>query len=177
MARRSELVHFVVMTLALFVFWLILSGSLRPKHLIIGSATSVAVTLLTRPLLRFPWDYGRRKEWRLAWDLPWARLFFYLPWLLWQIVQANLQVAWLVLHPRLPIEPQVVRFKKRLPTPVAHVVLANSITLTPGTVTVDFEGDEYVVHALWSGAAASLVPAAGEGDIVRRVAWVFEQKG
>jgi multicomponent Na+:H+ antiporter subunit E len=68
-------------------------------------------------------------------------------------------VAYIVLHPKLPIEPGLLRFRTRLRSQVGHVILANSITLTPGTITVDLSDGTYLVHALVPGAAASLLEA------------------
>ncbi len=172
----SELIHFLLLTANLFIFWFVLSGMTDLVHLLMGLVSAVAVTIVTRPLLLMPW--GADRAGRLpAWDLPWLRLFTYWPWLAWQIIQANLQVALLVLHPRMPIKPQLVRFRKPLPGSVAHMILANSITLTPGTITVDLEGDEYIVHALSDEAARSLLPSVGEGEMQRRVGAVFEEQG
>lgn len=173
--HRSEWKHLFLLSATLFVFWIVLSAKMEAKYLVIGLAGSIATAAATRPLLLLPWGSGVGRL-RPAWDLPWLRLFAYFPWLLWQVVQANLQVAWLVIQPRLPIEPRLIRFRKALPNPVAHVVLANSITLTPGTVTVDLDKDEYVVHALWPAAAASLVPQEGEGEMLRRVASIFRER-
>ncbi|MCT9097948.1 Na+/H+ antiporter subunit E [Haloarchaeobius sp. HME9146] len=94
-----------------------------------------------------------------------AAVFF--PSLLWAVVQANLSLAAVVLHPRLPIDPAVVR----IPAPngtFARALLANSITLTPGTVTVDVDGDELVVHTLTAASRAELL----EGSLARSVAAV-----
>ena len=87
------------------------------------------------------------------------RLFSYFIWLVYEIVQANLQVAYLVLHPKLPIDPGLLRFRTRLQSKVGHILLANSITLTPGTITVDLTDGTYLVHALAPGAAGSLLEA------------------
>lgn len=171
---QSKLRHAVYLTAMLFLFWVILSGKMEAKYLIIGLVSAVGITAVTWRFLLFPWCYGEGCL-RSAWDQPWFRLMAYFPWLLWQIVKANLEVAWVILHPRLPIQPQMVRFSKPLPGPVAHLVLVNSITLTPGTVTVDIEGDEYVVHALLESGARSLVPESGEGGMQRRVAAIFRE--
>ncbi len=62
-----------------------------------------------------------------------------------------------VLHPQMPIKPQIVEIEVDLETDVAKVLLANSITLTPGTVTVDIEGNKFIVHALTDKALESLL--------------------
>jgi multicomponent Na+:H+ antiporter subunit E len=67
------------------------------------------------------------------------------------------KVVAIILHPTLPIEPAIVRFKVNLPDAQAKAILGNSITLTPGTLTVDIEGDEFVVHALSSASYTGII--------------------
>jgi multicomponent Na+:H+ antiporter subunit E len=97
-----------------------------------------------------------------------VRALGYIPYLLVEVVRANLAVAWVVLHPELPIDPRVVR----VPAPesrIAQALLANSITLTPGTLTVDVVDDELVVHALTAGTREELE----QGSLARAVAFVM----
>ena len=98
---------------------------------------------------------------------PW-RFLRYIPWLLYQVVLANFHVVRLVIRPSL-IRPQVVRFKTRLTSDLARVTLGNSITLTPGTITMGIEDGEFCVHALSDKAARDLLT----GEMERRVAHVF----
>jgi multicomponent Na+:H+ antiporter subunit E len=98
------------------------------------------------------------------------RLLAYLPWLLAQVVIANVKVARLVLDPRLPIDPVVVRVEAAATGELALMTLGNSITLTPGTVTLDVEGASLVVHSLTREGAADLA----SGEFTRRVARVWE---
>jgi len=77
--------------------------------------------------------------------------------LLWQIVLANLQVAKIVLSRKMPLEPAVVTFNPGLRSDLGKTILANSITLTPGTLTIDVKGDVFTVHALTLGAAQAVV--------------------
>lgn len=140
-----------------FAFWLALSGSLAPLPLTLGVVSSAVVAWANRDL-----ELVSRAV-RVS-----PRLVTYVPWLLKEIAVANIQVARLVLDPRLPIDPVVVRFDTRLSTDLARTTFANSITLTPGTVTLDSEGSELVVHALTRGMA----DLAG-GTMERRIAAVF----
>jgi len=84
------------------------------------------------------------------------RALRYLPWLMWQIVKANVDVARCILDPHLPIRPTVIRVKAGQRRDLGRVIYANSITLTPGTVSIDLEGDEIHVHALTREAAEGL---------------------
>ena len=96
---------------------------------------------------------------------PSLRALTYLPWLLWEIVKANVDVARRILDPRLPIEPHVIHVRASQRGDLARVIYANSITLTPGTVSIDLSADRITVHALTDEAARGL--ATGEMD--RRV--------
>ena len=105
----------------------------------------------------------------------WVRGVFgvicYLPWLFWQIVVANLQVAYIVLHPRMMdlIDPHLIHFKTTLKKPISRVTFGQSITLTPGTITVSLHDDEFTVYALTRSAAESL-----PGEMEQRVARALE---
>ena len=96
----------------------------------------------------------------------------YWPWLAWHVVADALSVTRIILDPKLPISPTLVRLRTSQKTAVGQVVYANSITLTPGTLSVAIEGDEILVHALTREGAASLE----EGGMDRRVA-AFEGLG
>jgi multicomponent Na+:H+ antiporter subunit E len=143
---------------ACFVFWLLLSGHFGPLEISLGALSAAAVAIAGRdldtlgPLLRRA-----------------PSVAAYVPWLLWEIVVANLQVVRIVLHPRLPIDPVVGRFETFLRSDLALTTLANSITLTPGTVTLDLDDRHVVVHSLTGHAAI----ATCEGPMARRVGRVF----
>jgi multicomponent Na+:H+ antiporter subunit E len=96
------------------------------------------------------------------------RLVLYAPWLLYEIGKANLDVAKRILSPRLPIRPVVFRTKAGQRTDLGKVIYANSITLTPGTVSVDMEGDVIVVHALHHEAKEGVE----SGVMDRKVSWL-----
>ena len=94
----------------------------------------------------------------------------FLPWLLVEIVLANLHVVYLVCRPG-RLRPQVVRFRTRLRGDVARVLLGNAITLTPGTITLDIDDDEFVVHAVSDVSADSL----RSGEMERRIGRALNQ--
>ncbi len=163
----------IPLAILLFVFWVVLSGKFDVFHLGIGVASAVWIALGTqRLLLRTPAIVPDDRHPLTA--IVWGRLLLYIPWLGWQVVLSGLQVAWLVIHPKMPISPLVVRFNTPLPHELARLTLANSITLTPGTVTLDVEGDTFVVHALTTGSAAALTPAAGQGRMQCRVEALYQ---
>lgn len=82
-----------------------------------------------------------------------------------------MQVAYVVLHRRMPIHPVLLKFKVKLPNVGAQVILGNSITLTPGTITIDIKGNEFLVHALIPDSYVGLV----DGTMPRRVAELFRK--
>ena len=140
-----------------FVLWLLLSGHWDAVHVGLGVAAAALVAWLNR---------GEEDVTALAWALP--RMALYAPWLLVEIVRANVAVMRIVLDPRLPIDPVVVRVRAPLPGPLAVTTLANSITLTPGTITLDAEDGKLTVHALEAGSADGI-----EAGLGAWVAWVF----
>ena len=145
----------------LLAFWLILSGHYDLFHVASGVLCAGLVTALSGDLL----SLGGRETGLNVW-----RFITYLPWLLYQIVLANLHVVSLIFVPE-EIRPQVVRFRTTLKSDLARTTLGNSITLTPGTVTMDIVGDEFVVHALSDKVARDLLT----GDMERRVARIFSE--
>lgn len=99
----------------------------------------------------------------------------YFSWLIWEVVKANVHVFYLAFHPNhcKIIKPQIFRFTCGLKSDFARFILGNSITLTPGTVTLTIEGDEFVIHAISDQVAADLrdnIPS----EMERRVAKVFD---
>jgi multicomponent Na+:H+ antiporter subunit E len=89
----------------------------------------------------------------------------YWPWLLWEIVKANLEVARLILAPRMAISPTVIKVKASQPDELGQVIYANSITLTPGTVSIDVRDATIEVHAITREMAEGLQT----GEMDRRV--------
>jgi multicomponent Na+:H+ antiporter subunit E len=144
----------------LFVFWLLLSGVYTPFLIAAGAGCAAAVTAIAARMRLIdaeghPIHLGMRA---FCW---------YWPWLVKEIVKSAWQVARVVLDPRLPISPRVVRFKPSQRSDLGLVVHANSITLTPGTICIEASRDEFVVHALTAEGAAGLVTG---NDMDRRVA-------
>ncbi len=150
----------------LFLTWLVFSGLFDPFHLTLGVISSAMVTWVSSDLLFQNRTRGRSGLWREA------RLSVgYVVWLVREVTMANLHVLRLALHPKgmREVKPRVVRFKTTLRTDFAKWVLANSITLTPGTVTIKIDGDEFHVHAISEKAAAE-----PEVAMQRRIKAIFE---
>ena len=174
--KGSEVYQFIFLAIALFGFWLLMSGFFTIKHLIIGAATSIAVAWITRPLLLLPSAKNPEKAY-LAFNLPYFKFISYYSWLIKEIVVTNIYMIKLVLSPKLLLEPMFVTFKKKMDNPVAHAVLGLSIVVTPGTVTIDIDDDVYLVHAIDRKLAEALVrPDGQEAEIARRVGALFDEK-
>ena len=157
----------------LFVFWLILSGHYEAEHIFLGVLSAGLITFLTNDLFYFLYHHGRHKEIdnRLIFLQLW-RFLAYIPWLLIKIMKSNIQVAYLVLHPRMPIEPVLLQFRTRLRRSIAQVIVANSITLTPGTITVSLEDGEYIIHTLEPSSASEIL----EAQIQNKVGAIFMEE-
>ncbi|HEX77578.1 MAG TPA: Na+/H+ antiporter subunit E [Dehalococcoidia bacterium] len=154
----------------LFGIWLIFSGRFGLKYLVMGLICVSLVTFLTNDLLYYRARPGGKAESGVLVEfMSWWRLLLYVPWLFLAIVKANLQVAYLVLHPRMPIDPVFLQFRTGLRKRLSQVTLANSITLTPGTVSVNLEEGRYTVHALVPRSGQDLV----EGRMQNKVAEIF----
>lgn len=134
----------------LFAFWVLLSGLFDPFHLIAGALSAALVASITYTMLLVVPARGRQSLVHLA-TIPWLRLIPYVMWLLKEVAVANWQVLRIVLDPKLPIDPALVRFRSSLRSDFGLSTLANSITLTPGTITVEVANDEFLVHALVGG--------------------------
>ena len=143
--------------LLLFAFWLLLSGHYDLWFIGLGFISSASAVFLARRM-------GIVDAEGLPLDLV-PGLLRYAPWLFGTVIQANFDVARRILHPRLPITPTVIRVPAEQRTAPGRVSYANSITLTPGTISLEVSDDEIEVHALSVDAAEDLQ----SGEMGRRV--------
>ena len=150
--------HAAGLFLLLLATWLLWSGHTEPILLVFGVLSSAAALGLA--LRMDVVDHEGQPFDQLG-----LRPLVYAPWLLWQIVRANLAVARIIVDPRLPISPRLVRIQASQKTDLGLAIHANSITLTPGTLCLDVRQGTILVHALTREAAEEL--QAGEMD--RRV--------
>lgn len=128
-----------VLAVSVFILWLTLTSPPQGDELLMGGLVALILALLPLPgtgiwgeIILFPK--------RILYAL------MYVPVFLWAVVKSNFDVALRVLAPTLPINPGLVRVKTKLKSRMGRLILASSITLTPGTITVDMEGDELVIH-------------------------------
>ena len=152
---------YVSLAVFLAAAWVLWSFHFTPLLLGLGAASIVLVLYLVHRMRVVD------EEAALV-DLVNVRTALYVPWLLAEVIRANLAVARLILHPRLPISPRMIRVPAEQKSALGKVLYANSITLTPGTVTVDVDEHEgtLLVHALTTSAAEGLE----SGEMGRRVA-------
>lgn len=162
-ARGSRLASFLAVFCILAVFWVLLSGIFDAYHLTLGFLCCLLVAAVSHDLMFENMGSGKKIA-------TFVRFCAYVPWLMWQIVLANLHVAWLVLNPKV-IDPRVTRVKSKLESDFSKVTFGNSITLTPGTITMDIDGDDFYVHSLSKKVEDDLL----SGDMERRVAHVFDE--
>ena len=143
--------------IALFLFWVALSGYFTPFLLAAGAGSAIAVTLFAR---RMDVVDAEGHPVQLGW-----RIVVYWAWLSKEIAKSCWDVSRIIVHPKLPISPTLVTFRPSQKTMVGLAIHANSITLTPGTITIDASNDEFLVHALTRAGAEG----ATSGDMDRRV--------
>lgn len=145
------------LALGLFGLWLLLSGVYKPLWIGLGAASAIAVTFLISRM-----DVLDSEAVPLQMR---GSTFRYWAWLQGEIVKANIAVARILLRPKLGISPAITRVTPTQSTDIGRVTYANSITLTPGTVTIDADGSEFIVHAIDDAFAAP----DGLADMDRRV--------
>jgi multicomponent Na+:H+ antiporter subunit E len=139
----KNIVSILLTFIVLFGFWLLLSGQMDMMHLGFGVVCSLLVALFSHDLLiRDSRDIFRRLGIFIIRFIP------FLGWLIWQIIIANIDVARRAINPKMPIFPGIIKFRSNLKSDVAQTILANSITVTPGTMTVDVVGNDFYIHCL-----------------------------
>lgn len=167
----SPIVHLTGMFIVLFAFWMVMSGRTETKFIIYGLLTAAVVSWITYPLLLVPNKDHSKKYFVFGVSI--FKFIGYFFWLMWQLVLANVDVLLATTSQEMTIDPKIVRFYFRADNPMATVVLANSITLTPGTVTVNVTDDGlYEIHALTAGAASGVL----DGSMQKKVAELFGEK-
>lgn len=155
------------MSLVYFMLWLIFNGRITFEIIIAGALISFMLDVFIRKVLRL--NLTAKNFFMAVKILP--HILLYVIVLLVEIIKANFAITKLVLSPNLEVEPCLVKFKTPLKTNAARVALANSITLTPGTITVSLEGNNLLVHALNREIADGL-----EGSIFEKLLARMEGK-
>jgi len=157
---------FLITFISMFLTWIVLSGKFDPLLLWLGGISSLFVAYYFYDLLFPVMESGYYKVF--------FRFIGYMPWLIWEIIKANFHLLYLAFHPRMKdlIDPHIVTFKTNLKSDIAITTLANSITLTPGTITVTADSDGvFKVHAIDRESAEAL-----PGTMLKKVAKVFGEE-
>ena len=154
--------------LLLFGIWIVFSGQFDAFHLALGLISTALVTAISSNFFFADRSRGTGARIQEIIRLPW-----YLCWMLYQILLSNLHILKLALSPGdLPeVQPRLVRIKTELKTDFAKWFLANSITLTPGTITIDIEGDELLIHSISEATTTGVKDDAMQ----RKIASIFER--
>ena len=130
------------MYILFFLLWVIFNGQVTLEIVLFGIVIAGAVYAFCCKFL----DYSTRKDWIILRKS--GYIIAYLGVLIWEIVKANAATLTFIVSPHVRVQPVIVRFKTDLKTKTARVLLANSITLTPGTITVSLQDNVYTVHCL-----------------------------
>ena len=149
--------HLVSLFVFLYLFWLLLSGFFTVFLMSAGVGSALAVVWFAR---RLDLVDGEGHPIHLG-----PKALLYWPWLLKEIVKSAWDVSEIIVQPKLPISPTLVRFKPGQRTDVGLVIHANSITLTPGTITIEASAEEFLVHGLTRAGAEGTV----DSEMDRRV--------
>jgi multicomponent Na+:H+ antiporter subunit E len=147
----------VLILSVLSLFWLLLSGHYTPLLLGLGLASVLLVVWFQRRMDRID-----REPIALR---PGFGLLLYLGWLFWSVIKANIDLARRIWDPTLPVDPLWARLDTQVTTPLEKTLYANSITLTPGTLTTDVRDDHFMIHALSQEGIDEL----REGEMERRI--------
>lgn len=167
----SPIVHVLSMFILLFCFWMVLAGRTETKFVVYGLLTSAVAAWVTYPLLLVPNQDGSKRYFVLGVNP--FRFVYYVGWLMWQLILANVDVFLATTGQELAVDPKVVRFYFKADNPMASAMLANSITLTPGTVTLNVTDEGlYEIHALTPGAAEGVL----NGGMQKQVADLYGEE-
>ncbi len=147
MANRFNPTHHLFLFLVLLLLWVLLTGSLALDELLAGVLVAAAVSFISAPYM--PIFDGIRYQPQALWYV-----LSYLGYFFRELIRANFDLARRVLSPSLPISPEMVEVKTGLQSDLGQMLLANSITLTPGTLSVDLYDDRILVH--WIAAPAGV---------------------
>ena len=143
--------------ITLAVIWLLLSGHTGGLLLTLGLISCLLTAYIT-----YRMNVVDREGYPAQIS---PRLLSYIPWLTWETIKSNIAVGKMILDPKMPISPSVFTVKATQPDDLGKTIYANSITLTPGTVSMSIDGDEILVHAIDEGTADDLK----SGEMDRRV--------
>ena len=153
----------IVLFILAFIVWCLLNWVPDWQHVVVGVFVALFVTFITGDL------FAKRPGMLAHPRRYWYFIFWYIPVFLWECFKANIDVAYRVLNPVLPIRPGIVKVKTSLSSDTALTFLANSITLTPGTMSVDIDKDNGILYIHWINVQSEDIEV-----VTKRIAARFE---
>ena len=168
MKKNSPALNYILTAVLMMALWFIMSGKTEPKFLIIGAASSLIIAALCLRTLTL---HGIRTDNQYyIFNVNIVKYLIYMLWLLKEIIKSAVAVSVITTVRRSDVEPSIAWFKADYDNPSARAMLANSITLTPGTITIDITEDGiFSVHALTRDIRDGLL----DGTMQAKVAWLF----
>ena len=157
--RMNKVGSFITTYICSFLLYLILVNSVQSDVVIVGLIVSFIASLMLIRFIDLPIKYLNPLRWVFA--------LIYLPYFIKEVIKANVRIALIVLNPKLPISPELKKGKTKLKSPHGKLLLSSSITLTPGTLTVDVDEDEFQIHCVSTDKSAEEIMRPFEKYIKR----------
>jgi len=154
--------------ISLMIFWLIMSGLYDLIHISYGIISVISVLAINYKIKSYHFFDDEMDD---LLHVRFLKVVTYIPWLLIQILKSGFHVALIILTPGKKILPSIVEFKADLPSAHAKMILGNSITLTPGTLTIDIMDDKFIVHAISDKSFEGIV----NDEMPKKVLGLFEK--
>ena len=133
---------YIILFITMFLLWLLLTFNLESSNLIVAAVVAL-ITAVVFGSHFLKNSHELFNPLRIFWALIYLLIF------IWECIKANIDVAYRVLHPKMPIKPGIVKARSTLKSDLAKAFLANSITMTPGTITVDIVDNEFYIHWIY----------------------------
>ena len=169
--KKNTALNYIGSAVLLMALWFIMSEKTEPKFLIIGVVSSLFIAFICMRTLTMPGLKSAEPYYVAALNPLKTVIYFF--WLLVQIIKSALYVSGVVLFSKDKLDPSIAWFRADYDSPAARALLANSITLTPGTITVEIsEAGIYSVHALTKELREGLL----DGSMQQKIAWLYGEK-
>ncbi len=150
--------------LCLWGMWIVLTASLNPQELVVGAVASSIVAVISYEFLFHAGIRQKLHPKRLGYAIA------YVPAYIWAEIKAHASVIYLILHPRMSFKPGIVRVPTKLKTDFGITGLANAITMTPGTLSVEVDEEDSSLYVHWIN-----VKATEPEQTSTKIAWPFER--
>ncbi|OPX25618.1 MAG: hypothetical protein B1H06_07140 [Candidatus Cloacimonas sp. 4484_143] len=142
--------RYLTLFIIMFLLWMLITLNLALSNIIVGLVAALITALVFGSQFKLNWK-------KFYNPLRYIWLLIYIIVFVWECIKANFDVAYRVLSPKMPIKPGIVKVRTKLKTSFARVILANSITMTPGTITVDVIDDDLFIHWIYVSSKDSKI--------------------